>query len=72
MRKNMFNIVCFADDVVLLAENENYLQKLVYNFNKMCQKYNMKIVKMETGSIAILDDSLRCKLVVDDRSIEYK
>ena len=40
--RSVFNIVCSADDVILIAENENDLQKLVYNFKNTCQKYNLK------------------------------
>ena len=43
MGRSGFNIIRYADDVILIAENENYLQTLVYNFNKACQKYNMRI-----------------------------
>lgn len=37
----MFIILCCADDVTLIAENENVLQRLFeFNFNKPSQRYN--------------------------------
>lgn len=50
--KNVFNIVCNVDNIVLIAENENDLW-LVYNFNKASHKYNMKIAEQKTKSNTI-------------------
>ena len=48
--------MCYADDVILIAENKNYLQILVYNFDKARRKYNMKIAEGKTKSITISRD----------------
>ena len=64
--RSVFNVICYADDVFIM-ENENDIQRLVYNFKKACQKYNIKIAKEQTKSITISHDSLRCKLVINDK-----
>ena len=56
MDRSVFNIICYADDVVLIAENATDLQRLVYSFNKACQKYNMDIAEEKTKSIIISHD----------------
>ena len=68
--RSVFNIICYADDLTLVAENENDLWRLVYNFNNVCQKYNLKIAEEKTKSIKISHDPLRCKIVINDRIIE--
>lgn len=64
-----FNIVYNAYNVVLPAENENTLQRLVYIFNNVYQTYNTKITEEKTKSITISHDPLTCKLVIYDRII---
>lgn len=36
-------IVKCADDVALTAENQDSLQRLLFQLNAMCKKFNMKI-----------------------------
>lgn len=68
--RSEFNIICCTrSDVVLITENDNDLHILVYNFNKSCQKYNMKIAE-KTKLITISHDPLRGKLVISDRIVE--
>ncbi|KAI4486268.1 hypothetical protein M0802_012412 [Mischocyttarus mexicanus] len=45
-----FNILCYADDVVLVASSEDNLQGLLYKFNITLKNYNMIIVRSETTS----------------------
>ena len=33
------NIVCYADDAVLMADNEDDLQRLLYRVHLSCQKF---------------------------------
>ncbi len=42
-RKWVLNSILFADDTVLIAENENDLQKLVTVFDSVCKKRKLKV-----------------------------
>lgn len=43
MGNKRINIVCYADDAVLLADNEDNLQRLVQTFRKEAVSVGMKI-----------------------------
>ena len=65
MRNKEVKIQRYADDAMLMADSEDDLQTLLYQFNKIAKKFNMVISKsMTTSKIPI-----RCKLVVDDKII---
>lgn len=64
------NIVCYADDVVLMANTEDDLQRLLYGFYLGCRKYNMKISLTKTKSMTISKLPLRCKLELERKIIE--
>ncbi len=42
-RKWVLNSILFADDTVLIAENENDLQNLVSDFDSVCKSRKLKI-----------------------------
>ncbi|XP_055385812.1 uncharacterized protein LOC129614885 [Condylostylus longicornis] len=63
-------IICYADDAVLLAENENDLQRMLFTFNTVAGQYNMKISTEKTKSMTISKEPIRCKLVVNNKTIE--
>lgn len=44
-------VLCYADDVVLIAENEDDLQRLLQQFNKTVKTYNMVISTSKTKCI---------------------
>ena len=44
-------ILCYADDVVLVAESEDDLQRLLHQFNKTAKKFNMVISTAKTKSM---------------------
>lgn len=43
---NNVSILCYADDAVLIADNEDDLQKLLHKFNVTAKKYNLQISKV--------------------------
>ena len=63
-------IVCYADDAVLISDNEDDLQRLLYAFEKSADKFNMKISIDKTKALTIAKQPLRCKLAVYQRPIE--
>ena len=40
---DLLNMVCYADDIALIVDIEDDLQRLLYNFHLNCLKFNMKI-----------------------------
>jgi hypothetical protein len=63
------NIICYADDAVLLSDNEDDLRGMLFNFNKAVKNFSMKIANEKTNSKTIAKIPLRCKLVNDDQII---
>ena len=43
MGSEVINIVCYDDNIALIADTENDLERLLYNFHLSCLKFNMKI-----------------------------
>lgn len=57
--------ICYADDLVLAAENKDDLKHLLFMLNVAAKKFNMKISMEKTKSIVISKEQIRYKLVVD-------
>lgn len=70
MGNNEIKIACYADDVVLFAEEEDDLQRLLFQFNKTAKKYNMLISTSKTKSMTFSKEPIRCKLVIENENIE--
>ncbi|XP_055389323.1 uncharacterized protein LOC129618543 [Condylostylus longicornis] len=68
--KGEIKIICYADDAVLISENEDELQKLLHQFYITSSKLNMEISVAKTKSLVIAKEPLRCKLAVNDKIIE--
>lgn len=43
MGNKMVNIICYADEAVLIANNEDNLQRILHQFHKKAKEYNMEI-----------------------------
>lgn len=65
-------ILCYADDAVLFAENEDDLQRLLHTFNVTGKQYNMTISAKKTKCITTAKEPLRCKLEVDGQVIQQE
>lgn len=70
MDKGVISIVCYADDALLVADNEDDLQRLLYRFHLTSIKYNMKISAHKTKSLVVAKNPIRCKLTINDQMIE--
>ena len=64
------NILCYADDAVLLAESEDDLQRLLHRFNCTAKSFNMTISASKTKCMTTSKTPLRCKLEVDGKIIQ--
>ncbi|XP_030766597.1 uncharacterized protein LOC115890494, partial [Sitophilus oryzae] len=65
-------ILCYADDAVLFAENEDDLQRLVYLFNLVAKSYNMITSASKTKSLTASKIPIRCMIVVDNTIIQQE
>ncbi|XP_055714317.1 uncharacterized protein LOC129808563 [Phlebotomus papatasi] len=70
MSSDQYNIVCYADDAVLMAENEDDLQRLLQKFNISALKYNMSISTSKTKALTVSKEPIRCKLYLNNAPIE--
>uniref|UniRef100_A0A1B0D569 Uncharacterized protein n=1 Tax=Phlebotomus papatasi TaxID=29031 RepID=A0A1B0D569_PHLPP len=70
MGSDQYNIVCYADDAVLMAENEDDLQRLLQKFNISAMKYNMIISTSKTKALTVSKKPIRCKLYLNNAPIE--
>jgi len=60
--KGETTILCYADDVVLISENEDELQRLLHQFYDS----NTMISVPKTKSLVIAKEPIRCKLVSNE------
>lgn len=70
MGNKNFNIVCYADDAVLIARTEDELQRLLHRFVTTAEKFNMEISTNKTKCMCISKNPIRCKLEVNGKIIQ--
>ena len=70
MGQSTVNVICYADDAVLVAESEDDLQRLLHQFNICAKPYNMEISATKTKSMVIAKNPIRCKLELEGKIIE--
>ena len=62
--------ICYADDVALISESEDDLQRLLYKFGQTASAFHMLISTSKTQCLTIAKEPLRCTLAVYEKSIE--
>lgn len=60
-------VLCYADDAVLISENEDEFQKLLHQFYLTGMRYNMAISVPKIKFLVI--EPIRCKLAVNNEII---
>ncbi|XP_057663104.1 uncharacterized protein LOC130898078 [Diorhabda carinulata] len=65
-------ILCYGDDAVLIAENEDGLQRLLFKFNTTAKSLKMKISAAKIKCMITSKTPISCKLVVDDEIIQQE
>jgi len=63
-------IVCYADDAVLIADSEDKLQELLNQFCDAAKTYNMAVSTSKTKTLTIAKEPVQCKLVTNDTLLE--
>jgi hypothetical protein len=64
------NIIRYADDAVLNADNESNLQRLLHQFMLSCQKFHMKMTVSKTKALTVSKETVRCKLETQGNVVE--
>ncbi|XP_055389934.1 uncharacterized protein LOC129618927 [Condylostylus longicornis] len=70
MGAHVIKILCYADDAVIMGENEDDVQRLLFAFTNAAESFNMQIATEKTKCLTVSKTPLRCKLVVHDKPIE--
>lgn len=63
-------VVCYADDMAIISNNEDELQRMVHEFVKSAKMYNMEISTTKTKTLVAAREPKRCKIVINDKIIE--
>ncbi|XP_045465000.1 uncharacterized protein LOC123674152 [Harmonia axyridis] len=66
----LIKIVCFADDALIIAENEDDLQRLLNAFYVKAKSLNMQISITKTKTLVVSKEPVRCKLSLENKIIE--
>ena len=65
------NLLLYADDQVIIQENEDDLQRSIYKLNQLCKEYNFHISLQKTKIMAFKGSvPIRSKIVLDDQVLE--
>jgi hypothetical protein len=67
---NEINMVSYAHNIALIADTEDGLQRLLYNFHLSCLKLIMKISIHKMKVMTISKEPICCKLEINSRMVE--
>ncbi|GJQ83971.1 hypothetical protein Trydic_g8707 [Trypoxylus dichotomus] len=70
MGKDNLTILCYADDAVLIVNNEDNIQRLLYRFIKMAERYNIPVSTEKRKPLLISKEPIRSKLRINSKVIE--
>jgi len=63
-------MLCYADDAVIISENEDELQRLLHQLYLTAKRYTMSIAINKTKFLVVAKEPRRCKLAVNDKIVE--
>jgi len=72
MEDKEMKILCYADDAVILSEDEDNLQRLLYKLQQIAKTFKMQISIKKTKSPSISRNPRKCKLAIYDQSVEQE
>jgi hypothetical protein len=70
MGNDSIHIICYADDAVLIADNEENLQTLLLRFDQLAERLNMEISLNKTKSLTISRNYTKCEVKLRGTMIE--
>ena len=70
-KNTLFNIILYADDIALVFEKEDDLQRGIYQLNMICKTFDMNISTQKTKVMAFSGKQhIRTKIVVNNQTLE--
>lgn len=64
--------LCYADVAVLIAENEDDLQRLLIQFYKTAKRFNVTILTAKIKWVTTSKTPIRCKLYMNNNIFQNK
>ena len=67
--ENSTEELMFADDLVLIAEDQIRLQEMVSNLDQQCKKYGMRISRDKTEVMVTSRQPIQCDIELDGKTL---
>ncbi|XP_044753795.1 uncharacterized protein LOC123313132 [Coccinella septempunctata] len=67
----IIKIICFADDALIIAENEDDLQRLLNAFYVKAKNLNMQISITKAKTLIVSKEPVRCKLSLENKVMSF-
>ena len=67
--ENSIEELMFADDLVLIAEDQIKLQEMVSNLDQQCKKYGMRISRDKTEVMVTSREPIQCDIELDGETL---
>ena len=66
---NSIEELMFADDLVLIADDQIRLQEMVSNLDQQCKKYGMRISRHKTEVMVTSREPIQCDIELDGETL---
>ncbi len=67
--ENGIEELMFADDIVLIAEDQSRLQEMVSNLDQQCKKYGVRISRDNTEVTVTSREPIQCDIELDGETL---
>ena len=68
--ENSIEELMFADDLVLIAEDQSRLQEMVTNLDQQCKNYGMRISRDKTEVMVTSREPIQCDIELDGETLK--
>ena len=68
--ENSIEELMFADDLVLIAEDQTRLQEMVSNLDQQCKNYGMRISRDKTEVMVTRREPIQCDIELDGKTLK--
>ena len=69
--ENRIEELMFADDLVLIAEDQITLQEMVSNLDQQCKNYGMRILRDKTEVMVTSREPIQCDIELDGETLKH-
>ena len=69
--ENSIEELMFADDLVLIAEDQGRLQEMVSNLDQQCKKYGMRISRDKMEVMVTSRETIQCDIELDGETLRH-